>query len=200
MDLRAAIGHSRTAANFMNFIQKIRASHLNRHGFIDVTVGAVFSQIILSVWVVHFSNFDPTPTFEGATAAELRKVYFFMFSALVLAPYFENLLLVWLSALHEKLFKRRMLFVISPAILTALHFTPSQPLDMPAPLRFVTVFALFFIFLKQYDLHKLEMGLHKALLLTSAIHFLANAAGILTQLAFESNIDAGTIFSAQPGE
>ena len=143
--------------------------------------------------MVHFSNFDPTPTFEGAAAAELRKVYFFMFSALILAPYFENLLLVWLAALHEKLFKRRMLFVISPAILTALHFTPSQPLDMPAPLRFVTVFALFFIFLKQYDLHKF-------LLLTSAIHFLANAAGILTQLAFESNIDAGTIFSAQPGE
>ena len=58
MDFRAASGHSRTATNIVNIVQKIRASHLNRHGFIDVTVGLVVFQVIYLSLILLFCNID----------------------------------------------------------------------------------------------------------------------------------------------
>jgi hypothetical protein len=46
----------------------------------------------------------------------------------------------------------------------------------------------------------LETGKFKALLLSSVIHFATNASAILISFFLEPDIDAETIFSAQPGE
>lgn len=61
MGLRAPLGHSRTPTNIMNFIQRIRASHLNRHGFIDVLVGITVFQAINITLIVLFGNLDAEP-------------------------------------------------------------------------------------------------------------------------------------------
>jgi hypothetical protein len=44
------------------------------------------------------------------------------------------------------------------------------------------------------------MGILKALLLSSVIHFAVNLSGILTVVFIEPDFDAETIFSAQQGE
>ncbi len=179
----------------MNLIQKIRASHLNRHGFIDVTVGLVAFQAVHTTRVVLFGQLENEP--HGETLPSMGKI---IFLALVMAPYFENLLLIGLAGLHEKLFKRTGLFVLAPLLLTALHFLTPKEFPFPVFIRVLTLYASFYLFLKQYDLHKNEVGKHKALLMTSSIHFAMNATSILIVYLSDSYFAAETIFSAQPGE
>ena len=179
----------------MNVIQKIRALPLNRHGFIDVMVGVIVFQAFYVTLIILFCN-DPGEAVEQDTTS-LGKL---IFLALVISPYFENLLLIGLAAIHEKLFKRTGLFLLPPLLLTALHFTTPKQLPFHVFIRVFTLFAYFYIYLKQYDLHKLEMGKHKALLLSSCIHFATNASGLLVAALFDPDIAAETIFSAQPGE
>jgi len=119
---------------------------------------------------------------------------------LLVAPLVENLLLIAVAAIHEKLFNRNLLFVVAPLLLTALHFQTPHQLPFPTSIRVIELFGFFYIFLKQYDLHKLEIGKRKAFLLTSVLHFSLNATVILVLSLFDFYIAAETIFSAQPGE
>jgi hypothetical protein len=195
VDFRAAVGHSRTVTSVMNFIQKIRASHLNRHGFVDVTMGLVIFQVIYLALVFSFFNLD-----HEADDTDFMSIGKLIFISLVIAPYFENLLLIGIAAVLEKLFNRKAMFFIAPLMLTAIHFITPKEFPFPVLFRILTVYAYFYIFLKQYDLHKLELGKHKALLLSSAVHTALNASTLLAAYIFEPDIAAETIFSAQPGE
>ncbi len=195
MDFRATSGHSRTATNIMNIVQKIRASHLNRHGFIDALVCIVVFQAINVSLIVLFCNLD-----EGPSDDESRSIWVIAFFMLIMAPLLENLLLIGFAAVHEKIFSRTLLFVVSPLVMAALHFRTPQNLPFPSFIRLTELFFFFYIFLKQYDLHKLEIGKRKAFLLSSALHFASNATVLLVLCLFDFYIDAETIFSAQPGE
>lgn len=179
----------------MSFIQSIRASHLNRHGFIDVLVGITVFQAINITLIVLFGNLDVGP--DEDPSITLLEIAFLM---LLASPLLENLLLIAAAALHEKLFNRSLLFVAAPLLLTALHFTTPQDLPFPTFIRVIELFGFFSIFLKQYDLHKLEIGKCKALLLTSVLHFAVNATVISVLCLFDFYIAAETIFSAQPGD
>lgn len=179
----------------MNLIQKIRASHLNRHGFIDVLVGVVVFQIINISLIVLFCNLD-----DGPSDDDSRSIWMISFFMLVFAPIFENLLMIGIAAVHEKIFHRNFLFVVSPLLMAALHFRTPQNLPFPSVIRLSELFLFFYIFLKQYDLHKVEIGKRKAFLLSSALHFASNATVLIVLCLFEFVIDAETTFSAQPGE
>jgi membrane protease YdiL (CAAX protease family) len=179
----------------MNFIHKIRASSLNRHGFIDALVGVVVFQAINVALIAIFGNLDQEP--EGEAQHSLEKIAFYM---LIFAPLFENLFMIGAAAIHEKLFGRRFLFVATPLLMTALHFTTPHELPFPTAIRVIELFGFFYVYLKQYDLHKLEIGKPKALFLSSLLHFACNATVLLTLLIFDFVIDAETTFSAQPGE
>jgi len=179
----------------MNYIQKIRASHVNRHGFIDALVGIVVFQAINVALIAIFGNLDQEP--EGEAQHSLAKIAFYM---LIFAPLFENLFMIGAAAIHEKLLGRRFLFVATPLLMTALHFTTPHELPFPTTIRAIEIFGFFYVYLKQYDLHKLEIGKPKALLLSSVLHFACNATVILVLCFFDFLIDAETIFSAQPGE
>ena len=48
----------------MNFIQRIRASHLNRHGFLDVLVGITVFQAINVIFMILFGNLELGPDEE----------------------------------------------------------------------------------------------------------------------------------------
>ena len=163
----------------MNFIQRIRASHLNRHGFIDVLVGITVFQAINVILMILIGNLDLGPDEEPSIT--MWEIAFLM---LLVAPLVENLLLI----------------AVAPLFLTALHFRTPQPFPFPMYIRVIELFGFFYIFLKQYDLHKLEIGKFKALLLTSVLHFSLNATVIFVMLLYDFYIDAETIFSAQPGE
>ena len=178
----------------MNFIQSIRASQLNRHGFIDVLVGITVFQAINIILIVLFGNLDVGP--DEDPSISLWEIAFLM---LLVAPLLENFLLIAVAAIHEKLFKRPLLFVVAPLLLTALHFTTPQELPFPTFIRVIELFGFFYIFLKQYDLHKLEIGKCKALLLSSVLHFAINATVISVLRLFDFYIAAETIFLAQPG-
>jgi len=158
----------------MNFIQRIRASHLNRHGFVDVWVGITVFQALNVTLIVLFGNLEVGPQEEPAIS--LLEIAFLM---LLIAPLAENLLLIAIAALHEKL------FVVAPLLLTALHFRTPQHLPFPTSIRIIELFGFFYIFLKQYDLHKLEIGKRKALLLTSVLHFSLNGTVILVLCLFD---------------
>jgi hypothetical protein len=179
----------------MNFIQSIRASHLNRHGFIDVLVGITVFQAINITLIVLFGNLDVGPD-EGPSIS-LWEIAFLM---LLVAPLLENLLLIAIAAIHEKLFKRTLLFVVAPLLMMALHFRTPQELPFPTFIRVIELFGFFCIFLKQYDLHKLEIGKCKALLLSSVLHFALNATVISVLCLFDFYIAAETIFLAQLGD
>ena len=179
----------------MNFIQKIRASHLNRHGFIDVLVGVVAFQLIYITLLLKLSNSD-----IETSGINPPSISFILFTGLVIAPFFENLLLIGIAAVHEKLLHRTGLFIVAPFLLTSIHFINWKHMHYPVLFRVLSLFFFFYVFLKQYDLHKLELGKFKALLLSSVIHFAVNASGMLTLYFLEPDIDAETIFSAQQGE
>jgi hypothetical protein len=179
----------------MNFIQKIRASHLNRHGFVDTLVGIILFQIIYLILIMWLSQPKNYPS-----EAEMPSLGMIIFSGLIFAPYFENALLIGIAAIHEKLFNRTGLFVLAPLVLTSLHFISPREFTAPFILRVSTLYFFFYVFLKQYELHKVEIGKHKALLLTSVIHFSLNASAMIVVSAIELYIAAETIFSASPGE
>ena len=179
----------------MNFIQSIRATHLNRHGFIDVLVGINLIQAIHITLIGLLCNLDAGP--DDEETMPLMAIAILM---LLVAPLFENFLLIVTAAIHEKLFNRRLLFVASPLFMVALHFTTPQNLPFPIVIRVIALFFFFYFFLKQYDLHKLEMGKGKAYLLSCILHFSVNATVILVLSLFDFLIAAETIFSAQPGE
>jgi hypothetical protein len=195
MDFRTAFGHSRTTTNIMNIVQKIRASHLNRHGFIDVLVGVVLLQALKVSLIAFFCNLN-----EGPGEDNSRSIWVISFFMLIFAPLLENLLLIGFAAVHEKLFNRNLLFLVSPFLMAALHFRTPQNLPFPSFIRLTELYFFFYIFLKQYDLHKLEMGKRKAFLLSSALHFASNATVLFVLCLIEFFIDAETNFSAQPGE
>jgi len=176
----------------MNFIQKIRASHLNRHGYLDILVGVILFQIFYVFLDDALGNFKDNVVVDSGVVKR------FIFAALFLSPYFENLLLIGLAALHEKLFQRKGLFIVAPLILTATHFIGPVLLPVQYVIRVITLFTFFYIFLKQYELHKLEIGKHKALLLTSTLHFAMNATVMVLMFLMEPEIDAETIFFQHP--
>ena len=101
----------------MSFVQRIRTSHLNRHGFIDVLVGITAFQVINITLIVMFCNLAVGP--DENPSISLLEIAFLM---LLVAPLVENLLLVTVATLHEKLFNRSLLFVVAPLLLTALKF------------------------------------------------------------------------------
>jgi hypothetical protein len=72
-----------------------------------------------------------------------------------------------------------------------LEFFPTNPY-----IRFVTSAIGFFVFLKQYDLHKLEIGRPKALMLSSLIHFFSNLTIYTTVIIYLLIFEAESIFSA----
>jgi len=179
----------------MNFIQRIRASHLNRHGFIDVLVGINLIQAIYITLIALLCNLDAGPDEE-----ETMPLLAIGILMLLAAPLLENFALIVVAAIHEKLFNRRLLFVVAPLFMVSLHFTTPQNLPFPIFIRVIALFFFFYFFLKQYDLHKLEMGKGKAYLLSCILHFSVNATVILVLSVFDFLIAAETIFSAQPGE
>ena len=179
----------------MNIFQTIRAHHLNRHHYVDLLIGIVVFQFVNVALIMFCGNPQDVPSDE-----ETRPFIWFVLMALVFAPYFENLIMIAIAALHEKLFGRTGLFIVTPLIMVAFHFTKIQPLPFPMVLRILELFGFFYIYLKQYDLHKQELGKHRALLLSSSLHFATNASGLLALYLADMYIDAETIFSAQPGE
>ena len=179
----------------MNIVQKIRASHLNRHGFIDVLVCVIAFQFAYISLLFNLSNSEIDMN-EMAPPS----VSFILFTGLVIAPFFENLLLIGVAELHEKLFNRVGLFIFAPLLLTSLHFYNPRPMHYPLFLRVASLFFFFYVYLKQYDLHKAELGKFKSLLLSSVIHFAINASAMLVAFFLDPDIDAETIFSAQQGE
>jgi hypothetical protein len=178
----------------MSLIQRVRASQLNRHGFIDALLGITLFQAINITLIALLCNLEVGPDEEDPLS--MMEVAFWM---LLVAPLFENLLLISVAAIHERLFKRKLLLVVAPLLMVPLHFTTPQNLPFPTTIRVIELFGFFYVFLKQYDLHKLEIGKSKALLLSSVLHFSANATVLLVLSAFDLLIDAETIFSAQPG-
>ena len=178
----------------MNFIQSIRASQLNRHGFIDVLIGINVVQAIHITLIGLLCNLDAGP--DDETKSLLSIAVFMM----LLAPLIENFIMIVAAAIHEKLFNRRLLFVVTPLFMALLHFTTPHDLPFPIFIRLIALFFFFYFFLKQYDLHKLEMGKGKAYLLSCILHSSVNATVILVFSAFDFYIAAETIFSAQPGE
>ena len=146
MDFRTAFGHSRTTTNIMNIVQKIRASHLNRHGFIDALVCIVVFQAINVSLIVLFCNLD-----EGPSDDESRSIWVIAFFMLIMAPLLENLLLIGFAAVHEKIFSRTLLFVVSPLVMAALHFRTPQNLPFPSFIRLTELFFFFYIFLWKFN-------------------------------------------------
>jgi hypothetical protein len=179
----------------MSFIQSIRALPLNRHGFIDVLVGINLIQAIHITLIAVLCNLDAGPDDEETKS--LVSIAVFM---MLVAPLIENFIMIVAAAIHEKLFNRRLLFVVAPLFMALLHFTTPHDLPVPIFIRLIALFFFFYFFLKQYDLHKLEMGKGKAYLLSCIIHSSVNATVILVLSAFDFYIAAETIFSAQPGE
>jgi len=171
----------------MNIVQRIRASNLNRHGFVDVTVVLIVFQVIYLTLILLFCNVDYGV--DETDSMSVGKIIFI-----------RNLLLIGVAAIFEKLFNRTVMFLLAPSLLTALHFITPKEFPLPVLFRVLTLYTYFYIFLKQYDLNKLELGTHKALLLSSVIHAAVNASTLLVASFFEPDIAAETIFSAQPGE
>ena len=178
----------------MSFIQSIRALPLNRHGFIDVLVGINLIQAIHITLIAVLCNLDAGPDDETKS---LMSIAVFM---MLVAPLIENFIMIVAAAIHEKLFNRCLLFVVAPLFMALLHFTTPHDLPVPIFIRLIALFFFFYFFLKQYDLHKLEMGKAKAYLLSCVLHFSVNATVILVLSVFDFLIAAETIFSAQPGE
>jgi NADH:ubiquinone oxidoreductase subunit 5 (subunit L)/multisubunit Na+/H+ antiporter MnhA subunit len=161
---------------------------------VAATTGVILSAVYaLSLYRRVVLGEMTNPALAEITDMNLREM-------LIFAPLFENLFMIGAAAIHEKLLGRRFLFVATPLLMTALHFTTPHELPFPTTIRAIEIFGFFYVYLKQYDLHKLEIGKPKALFLSSLLHFACNATVLLTLLIFDFVIDAETTFSAQPGE
>ena len=179
----------------MNIFQTIRAHHLNRHHYVDLLGGIVVFQFVKVALIMFCGNPESTPNDDSA-----RPFIWFVLMALFIAPLFENLWMIALAALHQKLWGPTGLFIVTPLLMAAFHFTNPQHLPFPLVLRAAELFGFFYVYLKQYNLHKQELGKYKAFLLSSSLHFATNATGLLALYLADMYIDAETIFSAQPGE
>jgi hypothetical protein len=179
----------------MNIFQATRAHPLNRHHYVDLLVGIVVFQFVKVALIMFCGNLESVPNDDSA-----RPFIWFVLMAVLFAPLFENLSMIALAALHQKLWGPTGLFIVTPLLMAALHFTNPQHLPFPLALRVLELFVFFYIYLKQYDLHKRELGKYKAFLLSSSLHFATNASGLLALYLTDMYIDAETIFSAQPGE
>ena len=69
----------------MSFIQSIRASHLNRHGFIDVLVGITVFQAINITLIVLFGNLNVGPD-EDPSITLLEIAFLMLFCLLYTSP------------------------------------------------------------------------------------------------------------------
>ena len=84
---------------------RIRASNLNRHGFVDVTVVLIVFQVIYLTLILLFCNVD-----YGVDETDSMSVGKIIFISLIIAPYFENLLLIGVAAIFENYSTERSCF------------------------------------------------------------------------------------------
>lgn len=171
-------------------------SHINRHGFLDATLFLVLMQILVNLGLCFFYvTLNPDQSFVSTEENE-RYARLFIFISLLVAPWLENILMLLIAEIHELNFQRKGLFIITPLIFGLLHVIPLTFFPTNMYLRFVASYIGFLIFLKQYDLHKLEIGRPKALMLSSLIHFISNLTGYTTVFIYLLIFDAESIFSA----
>jgi hypothetical protein len=170
--------------------------HFNRHGFIDATLCLVLMQILVTLGFCFFNvTLNPGQVFVS-TEEDERSASLFIVSSLVVAPWLENILMLLIAEIHELNFQRTGLFIVTPLIFGLLHVIPWEVFPTNPYIRFVTSAIGFFVFLKQYDLHKLEIGRPKALMLSSLIHFISNLTIYTTVIIYILIFDAESIFSA----
>jgi hypothetical protein len=171
-------------------------SHINRHGFLDATLFLVLMQILVNLGLCFFYvTLNPDQAFVSTEESD-RYAWLFILSSLFVAPWLENILMLLMAEIHELNFQRKGLFIVTPLIFGLLHVIPFTFFPTNMYLRFVSSYIGFFIFLKQYDLHKLEIGRPKALMLSSLIHFISNLTGYTTVFIYLLIFDAESIFSA----
>lgn len=170
--------------------------HFNRHGVIDATLCLVLMQILVTLGFCFFNaTLNLGHEFVSAEENE-RYAGFFILSSLLVAPWLENFLMLLIAEIHELNFQRKGLFIVTPLIFGLLHVIPLEFFPTNPYIRFVTSAIGFFVFLKQYDLHKLEIGRPKALMLSSLIHFISNLTIYTTVIIYLLIFDAESIFSA----
>ena len=171
-------------------------SHINRHGFLDATLFVVLMQILVALGVCFFyDTLNPDQVYVSTEEKE-QYAQLFLITSLLVAPWLENILMLLIAEIHELNFQRKGLFIVTPLIFALLHVIPSTLFPANMYMRFVTSYIGFYIFLKQYDLHKLEIGRPKALMLSSFIHFISNLTGYTTAFIYLLLFDAESIFSA----
>jgi hypothetical protein len=171
-------------------------SHINRHGFLDAILFLVLMQIIVNLGICfYYDTLNPDQVYVGTEEKE-RYAQLFIVTSLLVAPWLENILMLLIAEIHELNFQRKGLFIVTPLIFALLHIIPSTLFPANMSMRFVTSYIGFYIFLKQYDLHKLEIGRPKALMLSSFIHFISNLTGYITAFIYLLLFDAESIFSA----
>lgn len=171
-------------------------SRINRHGFLDATLFVVLMQILVTLGVCFFyDKLNPDQVYVSTEEKE-QYAQLFLITSLLVAPLLENILMLLIAEIHELNFQRKGLFIVTPLIFALLHIIPSALFPANMYMRFVTSYIGFYIFLKQYDLHKLEIGRPKALMLSSFIHFISNLTGYTTAFIYLLLFDAESIFSA----
>ena len=171
-------------------------SHINRHGFLDATLFVVLMQILVTLGVCFFyDKLNPDQVYVSTEEKE-QYAQLFLITSLLVAPWLENILMLLIAEIHELNFQRKGLFIVTPLIFALLHIIPSTLFPANMYMRFVTSYIGFYIFLKQYDLHKLEIGRPKALMLSSFIHFISNLTGYITAFIYLLLFDAESINSA----
>ena len=171
-------------------------SRINRHGFLDATLFVVLMQILVTLGVCFFyDKLNPDQVYVSTEEKE-QYAQLFLITSLLVAPWLENILMLLIAEIHELNFQRKGLFIVTPLIFALLHVIPSTLFPANMYMRFVTSYIGFYIFLKQYDLHKLEIGRPKALMLSSFIHFISNLTGYTTAFIYLLLFDAESIFSA----
>ena len=173
-----------------------RGSHFNRHGLIEAALFLVLMQILTNLGSAYFNLTLHPENFIESTQADEQFGIFILIVSLFVAPWLENIIMLILAEIHELNFQRKGLFIVTPLIFAFLHVFPDTHVRINIYVKFVTSYIAFYVFLKQYDLHKLEIGRPKALLLSSVLHFLANLSGHLTILIYAFCIDAESIYSA----
>ncbi len=171
-------------------------SRINRHGFLDAILFVVLMQILVTLGVCFFyDKLNPDQVYVSTEEKE-QYAQLFLITSLLVAPLLENILMLLIAEIHELNFQRNGLFIVTPLIFALLHVIPSTLFPANMYMRFVTSYIGFYIFLKQYDLHKLEIGRPKALMLSSFIHFISNLTGYTTAFIYLLLFDAESIFSA----
>ncbi len=171
-------------------------SRINRHGFLDAILFVVLMQILVTLGVCFFyDKLNPDQVYVSTEEKE-QYAQLFLITSLLVAPWLENILMLLIAEIHELNFQRKGLFIVTPLIFALLHIIPSTLFPANMYMRFVTSYIGFYIFLKQYDLHKLEIGRPKALMLSSFIHFISNLTGYITAFIYLLLFDAESINSA----